>query len=92
MKGKHALTVAGTCNCLKRDINIMAPTIHVNCEDVEFSGKHVKFFSIQLTSVIGVDVVEWTGIFGLEGGAGKKVIIIHCMWNLETLLDFNDCQ
>jgi hypothetical protein len=28
-----------------------------------------------LTSVIGVDVV-WTGIFGLEGGAGKKVIII----------------
>ena len=53
----------------------MAPTIHVNCEDVEFSGKHVKFFSIQLTSVIGVDVV-WTGIFGLEGGAGKKVIII----------------
>jgi hypothetical protein len=28
----------------------------------------------------------------LEGGAGKKVIIIHCMWNLETLLDFNDCQ
>jgi hypothetical protein len=75
MKGKHTLNVAG--NCYKRDINIMAPTVHVNREDVEFSGKDVKFFSIQLTSVIGVDVV-WTGIFGLEGGAGKKVIIIHC--------------
>ena len=75
MKGKHALYIDR--NCFKRDINIMAPTVHVNREDVEFSGKDVKFFSIQLTSVIGVDVV-WTGIFGLEGGAGKKVIIIHC--------------
>ena len=76
MKGKHTLNVAG--NCYKRDTNIMAPTIHLNREDAEFSGQDVKFFSIQLTPVIGVDVVVWTGIFGLEGGAGKKVIIIHC--------------